>query len=444
MVPTNPCAFQTASDLLTLCCVPELSTVVESPSIVYPNLDTRTERGDGNDGIRTRTSSHEVNSPGVRSAFSGTTARTSRSAQELAGLFVDEMLDALPDLSDASDRVLRQLLSEQASNSTIADIRDHFQKPDSKASRKLRRLATVFQAQKDIYGNDFYINSALVLTALLGGRHASSVEYGPWRPDLLLQKANLSTLVMAVLTLSRKDDNDQTIEELERVFPNPFLSNFVGTQIMDISAGSSAIISDTFQIALELRTQVLILLLTRHIGEPNFDPDVILEQVFWQEPRTLKGWDLEGLRAGNLESIFSSAILRRLEHIRHCFSEDFPTSDTREFVNLNSLRTRFPWNTFVTEAVAWSRTCLEEIERQTKVCGGITNIQRALQIEIENQGSVNLTRIGDNRQDAQANSPPVEIDYEPPPELSNVPSDQFLQPRQAFTRATKLVATKTR
>ena len=397
----------------------DLPTVIEHPSIIYPDLTVPAENLNGEENRSAqRRSGHENKSPGGASAFSGTTARTSRSAQDLLGLNAEDMLDTLQDLSDASDKLLRLLLPASVSEAETNTMRNDFKNPESRLSKNFRRLCTSFRVPRDFYGNSFYIHGAAVLRTIFGVKRTANIAYGPWRPDAVLQKANLCSLLMTVLMAPEKAEGDQVIDELEPVFPAPFLHGFVTPELVTTHAGCSALNGDTLKIGLEIRTQYAIIQLTRNATQLNFDPDSVLFQVFYQTEDRLNGWDLAGMRAEAFSKDFEDMIKHRISLIRQSFSEIPQASRTGQLVDVNRLKAEFAWDEFVNELVAWSSTRLDELQRQINIVdGGAGNIKLALEQEVED---VNTKPIVD---DVDRNSPQVELDYEPPSELSQAPTE---------------------
>ncbi len=404
----------------------DLSTVTEHPSSIYPDLPISAENEEDS-GLGVKKAIQRRNllndkSPSIVSVFSGTTARTSRSAQELLSPDPVDMLDALEDLSDASDKLLRLLALPDTSNAAIDSMRRDLKDPESRMSKNLRRLCKSFLASRDLYGSNLYIHIPTVLRALLGGERTASITYGPWRPDPLLQKANICTLLLTVFESSQKLDGKQAIEELEQDFPISFLHSFVSPELLSAHAGSSALKEDTFNLGLELRTQYAIILLTRYIGRPNFDPDAILLQVFYQEKNRLRGWDVVGLRAEELPKGFEDMIQHRLNLIRKYFSEEPQASQLGELVDIERVKAQFSWDDFVAEVVAWSSARLDELQRQINVGngGGAENIKRTLELRVRNTLIANPASKGDAT-NVDESGPEVELNYDLPSERSQVP-----------------------
>ena len=388
---------------------PELSMVAEESNVGYPELaqDINTELETGENAVQG--AGQPTKSPGNVSVFSGTTARASNPGQELKNSNAQDMLDTLPDLSDAADKVLHWLLPQNISEDTIATMRADLQYPGSRISKNVKRLSNVLQAQKGIYGDfENYINIPAVVKALLGSDEIANLDAG-WRPEPLLHKANLTTLVMIITRSWGEKFNNDHFDFLESIFPAPFLSR--SSTIEDLS------------IAVEIRTQHFIMLSSRYTDVPNFDPDMFLSQVFFNDPPVLKGWHALGLRAEDLTKEHQALVHRRLQDIRRNFSNG-------RAVDLPSLKVAYPWNAFVTKVIAWSRARLEQIQSQIETHGGVDGIVQALSNETQTQvsaGAANMVEDG--------TSPLVELDYPSPSEFSHTTSDRSDVNRLAAMRA---------
>jgi len=375
--------------------------VAEESNIEYPVLAQNASAQLESAANAIQETNQSIKSPGNLSAFSGTTARTSNAVQELRNSNAQDMLDALPDLSDAADKLLRWLLPQDMSENTITIMRADLQYPGSRISKNVKRLSDVFQAQKGIYGDfESYINIPAVLKTLLGSDNVTNLD-AAWRPEPLLHKANIATFVGIIIRSWGEKFNNEHFDFLETIFPVPFLSR--SSRIEDLS------------VAVEIRTQHFIMLSSRYTDVPNFDPDMFLSQVFFNEPPVLKGWEVSGLRSEDLTKEQQALIRRRLQEIRRNFSNG-------RAVDLPSLKIAFPWNVFVTKVVAWSKARLDQIQNEVDAHGGAVGIVQAL--SNETQTSVSAGRADMNE---DGTSPLVDLglrNYPSPSQFSHTTSDQ--------------------
>ncbi|KAI9829408.1 MAG: hypothetical protein M1819_006345 [Sarea resinae] len=345
----------------------------------------------------------ESQSPGY-SVVSGATGQTTYSAQELSELDPRELLETLPDLSQASESVLKIIAPKQASPYDIAtSIAKDLQVPGSTTGRRLARMERNFQTVKEVFGSEHYIKTSIILRGLLQEMSANNIGVGPWRPDVILQKANIATLVSRVLTMQGgTQDAYQVTQLLDRIFPTPFLDSLMRpSDDSRANPGSSKLLQETFDLALNIRTQLLIVLLARLRSAPNYDPDRILTQVFFEAPveRSLelsqqedtlrngkvRGWDISGLGGAEneLSEEFTRFVHQRVQYIREFFPEDIRSIRSGDYADLERLEEAFPWTDFIAEVVSWSKQRLDEIERHLDAQGGAEAVRDLLEQEMQ-------------------------------------------------------------
>ena len=354
-------------------------------------------------------------SPGGASAFSGTTVRTSLPVQDAADPNTEGMLDALPDLSEAADKLLGCLVPSEISDAIIISKMTKLHTKGTTASVNWRRHRNAFQAQRELYGSDSYINPSAALKTLLGTKQLSEATSGPWRPDALFQKANLAVLASSIFT-RRWQEDDQFIEDLEQAFPRYFTEALASSDTL--MAGHSMLIMDTFQFALEVRTQYAIMLLARYSARPNFDSDVVLHQVFYKNEDVLKGWGVPGIHSEDLTDEFEDAVLKRLAQLREAFTDILENA----VAGIERLRATFPWSSFLHRTVAWISERMKEIEAQITASGGNQAICESLSDEVQR---LRWARPSMNYDD-------LVLNYEPPSEASNTASEHQNVASKAF------------
>jgi len=413
----------------------DLSMVPEDPSIAYPEIQVdREDEEDGEQPIEMGVNKPQANvlskSPGGVSAFSGTTARTSRSTQDLSDLSTEGMLDAFADLLSASDQMLRFLIPREISEASITAHMAQLQTKRSSANVNMTRLATMLSANRDMFGSESYIALQDILGTLVGKDLGSNDNPPPWRPDALLQKANLAVLASSIFSHSWRIQDAQLIEEIEQLFPMPFLEGFLASETP--LAGYSQLSNETFQLALDIRTQYAIMLLARHARQPNFDPNAVLLQVFYEDDKTLRGWGVRGLRAEDLTGEDQHTILLRLENLRATFARsehDFAT-DREPF------QSSIPWTTLVQQTISWINLRLAEINRQISVHRGAERIIEALRQEVQRARLANSSLNDDGANDA--GSPQILLEYDFPPEAETAAEPQDSPRKLTRTKTLKL------
>lgn len=348
-------------------------------------------------------------SPGGVSAFSGTTARTSHSAQDLSDLNTETLLDVFLDLSRASDKLLKCLMPREISEAFVHAHMAQLQTKNSSANKNFNRLATTLSVNKEVYASESYIRVQEVLQTLVGNNQEARTDTGPWRPDALIQKANLAHLASSILSRSWRTQDSRVVEELEEAFPSSFIEGFVNSETLQ--AGFSELVDETFELALAIRTQYAIMLLARHARQPNFDAGTVAAEIFLQDGRSLRGWDIPSLRARDLHAEAKATVRSRFR----IFSDTFANSGEDFLAGIELLQSLFPWSTFILQAVTWIDLRLKELDRQIADCQGANRMFEALQIAVQ---SASKSLIMNDHQNERG-SPPIVLEYDPPSEMAD-------------------------
>ncbi|KAL8721185.1 MAG: hypothetical protein Q9225_002071 [Loekoesia sp. 1 TL-2023] len=365
----------------------DLPEMEESSQVSYPELPRQntanTERAPG--AVR-RQSGQVPKSPGAASTFSGTTARISGSGQELSGGSAEDMTDALEDLLDASNKVLGLLVPREVSETSVQDVKGRLLDSKSKETKQLQRYTPNFQAQRVVYGDDRFINAPVIVRTVLGVSNIEDVRPGPRRMDPILYRANLASLTAFLMAPSSKNIEDAT-DELDKLFPKPFLQRFVAKASVGDIADGSALILVTFELAVEIRTRCFIDRAEHLVNEPGFDPDALLQQIFYRDSNTLDGWTVPGMRPEEIQynKDFKMLIINRLDQLRKTFSEiESP------FIDLEGLEKAFSRARLTAALIQWTQLRLREIELQLQSFGGAAGIVQAIRTTTTGGGQIAL------------------------------------------------------
>ncbi|KAL9009190.1 MAG: hypothetical protein Q9173_005757, partial [Seirophora scorigena] len=371
-----------------------LREVEESTPLKYPKLpqtdnDHSAQSNTGPGKIR-QPSAQPTKSPGGTSTFSGTTARISGSGHDLSATRAEDMIDALPDLFHASNKILDLVMPEELSESSVQIIKDQHSDLKSKQTRHLRRFVPNFQAQREVYGGDRFIDVPATVRAVLGVSKVNDVRPGPWRVDPVLYHANLASLITALVAQNGEDD-EQLMNRLDEAFPQAFVRFFVDDVTVDKVADGSALLRQSFELALEIRSRFFIDSARRLLNDSGLDPDELLGQVFYTERDMLKGWNVAGLRSDdiNRNEGFRMSIINRLDQLREAFSEEIRP------VDLDHLDQAVPYIRLSTVLLQWSRLRLREIGLQMQGFNGVAGILRAVQTTMRGEPSP-LDTMGNN------------------------------------------------
>jgi hypothetical protein len=326
-------------------------------------------------------------SPGGMSNLSGTTALTSQSEQKMADLDTGMIVELIPDLCREAFQLLDLLAPSKASPEFVETVIKELQVPGSGRGKRLRLRERTFDSTKENYGSELLIDPALILRKLFNDLEPGT---GDFRPDVILNAANIAAFVKELLVAQR--DNPSTMYLLQRVddvFPTPFLSGFE----VDPKFGSSALLEPTFKLALDLRTQTSIAIFKVYRDEMDFDPDELLAALFYEPPaqrnesltpyedlvrngqcRKMGGISAEALplSEGQVLDYQADEILKRVESIREAFNVE--GNGIIDYVDFDKLHERFPWTDFLTNIVQWCQLRLDEINKNIEKQGGIDNI----------------------------------------------------------------------
>ncbi|KAL8826974.1 MAG: hypothetical protein Q9170_007201 [Blastenia crenularia] len=364
--------------------VAELSEIEENSQIGYPTLPLRgaTDAEQARDPVQ-RNGEH-TKSPDGASTFSGTTARISGAAQELPASGLEDMIDALEDLSNASNKVLDLLMPREISEASVEELKGRLLDLKSKESKQLQRRSPNFQAQRAVYGDDRFINVPVTVRVILDVPKVENARPGPWRMDPILYQTNIVNFLTSLMT-SSGNNLEHTTNTLDVIFPKPFLGKFV-TEIREIAEGS-ALLPTTLALALEIRTRYFVNSAKQYIDEPSFDPDALLQRVFYRDNDALNGWNVEGLRSDDVDRsrVLKTTIINRLDQLRRTFSES-----EAPFIDLGVLEKDFSQARLMTAIIAWCQSRLQEIEQQLQSSGGVVGVVQAIRNVVAGTGQDTL------------------------------------------------------
>jgi hypothetical protein len=371
----------------------ELSVVAEDPE----NGDVE----DGQEEAGNKGLSHPSQSPGGMSQMSGTTAITSASAQtshttaELAGLDPTMVVEVLPDLWVSSLKLLALLAPANVSVELVDSTVRELKVPGSARAKRLMHREDKFRPDREKFGNDNYIRTSFILQKVFGSQEIGS--HMP-RPDAILQAANLATLVKDLLVAQKEGLSTYNLfSNLDTWFPESFVTHFED----NVYFGNSTMLEESFEMALEIRTQYIIVALLYHkAGEVDWNPDQVLAELFFDPParrtQLLSHFDdvarngrIKNLmRAGPANTEDQEAVIRkRVLEIRNTFRQSEDAAQAGDLVDFEQLEDQFPWSSFLAKAVQWTRSRLDEITESIRQQGGVDTLVKSLVETIKNNDS---------------------------------------------------------
>ncbi|PGG96853.1 hypothetical protein GX51_07633 [Blastomyces parvus] len=318
--------------------------------------------------------------------ITGTTLLATDSEHESRELDPSIMIEALPDLDNSAKNVLRILVPQ---NFSLTTILENLKNATFRA--RVKRVREMFEAQKKYFGGRHFIAVEATVNMI------PSLKHIPWYPHEFIQKTNLAQFALDLIPLdgNMSPSSEYTLSYLDESFPALFISSLLSPEEDRITTpGQSALLDETFQLGLELRTQRAIAELRS--GEQQVDvefaPDSILEIVFTafansdDESERLLGWKINGLRDenGGIPERFREEVLERRESIRNFFEVD----ESSTLVRFDELESMFPWSEFVDQACKWIRMRANEIDEQLGKQASLNEAVEILQIEVDRRSSL--------------------------------------------------------
>lgn len=284
----------------------------------------------------------------------------------------DMMMETLPDLERAAKNVLDYLVPSSADPVNIVNAAKRLVDPNSTQSKRLRHSQSNLAAQAKWFGSQAYIDVNHVSQLLTSALERKSVPVGKdWSADPILHQANCARLALEVLLANAGTDSaKRAIKNLEDMFPLPFMNDISESQ-GERAIGESSLRKDTFDLALELRTQSLILKLEEDQYKLDFLPDPAIRRHFFDvdafDDDTFDSSDapLLGLNIGRFRSSgdfpqqYRDAVCDRYNEILLLVSEAGDNS-----FDIKELKSAYRWQKFVLRAVQWLRKRIQEITQE--------------------------------------------------------------------------------
>ena len=239
-----------------------------------------------------------------------------------------------------------------------------------------------------------YIRPRAVRRALFGPeRDPSSSQSGL---DLVLYLANLLIFAKHMIETDRGQKKIwDTLRELDQTqFPQLFLPSLIDSP-SEVPTGESGLVNETFELALELRTQLAILCLERTSTDAVQNPEETLREVFYRPTEdeydfAIDGWGIPGLGGldGELSGEQQIRVEEQLNNIRNFFSISDQAEGEVETVDLDHLGATFSWRALVLQLLQWARLRHQELQQTIIRLGGISAIIQNIKAEIQQPNSI--------------------------------------------------------
>lgn len=325
---------------------------------------------------------------------------------EAESLDPEAMEDSIGDLNAQAGNLLRQFKHDSghpdALQSLITELRDTISERRLKANKCWDNLS---RTQANFAANSTYLKPHIILRKLLRlkATRATPKSARSWRPDDLICKANLAILAYGLLTIEVRTGLHAQLEALDLIFPSPFLLGFDGSGGRR-QAGHSALVSRTFDFALELRTFLILeniqqekvhdvrsaASMIQHTMlrvEDDEETDLITLQEALRTNVHAKGWDLLPEPQDHESGIYADSIIERTQELVDLLFEggNVPASNasTVSRNGLDRLREKYSLERFQIHLLEWVNVRLKEIEGNVRRAGGIDEILNSLEQKIQ-------------------------------------------------------------
>ncbi|KAH5225109.1 hypothetical protein HBI62_112170 [Parastagonospora nodorum] len=324
-------------------------------------------------------------SPGAASEMSGTTAISSFSMIEAEFLEPKYILKHMRKLCESAREFLEHLAPDGGNKKDDIQNIQEIQKPDSDFTEEYRDFNDELNVHLKHYKSEehSYIHVKAVHRVLFGAHpEFASAQTGL---DLILYMANLLVFAKQMIHSDRSEKQIwNALRQLDNSFPSQFMRS-LEREIVSTIAGDSGMLQETFDLALELRTQLAILVLEKSAGDGDFNPDETILEVFYRsepsqsgEGSLLRGWNIQALGGEDsaLPQQLEARVSERISAIRRFFPRGDDSLERDDIVDLDGLSAEFPWLATILRLLHWVRHRHRELFSIIDEIGGPTAIVR--------------------------------------------------------------------
>lgn len=331
-------------------------------------------------------------SPGAASEMSGTTAISSFSMVEAEFLEPKYILKHMRKLCESAREFLEHLAPDNGSLDNDLHNIQEIQKPDSDFTEEYRDFNDELNVHLKHYKSEehSYIHVRAVHRVLFGvNPDLAAAQSGI---DLILYLANVLVFAKQMIHSNRSEKQIwDALRQLDNSFPSQFMRS-LEPEILSTDAGDSAMLKSTFDLALELRTQLAILVLEKSATDSIFNPDEVISEVFYRselsqegEGSLFRGWNILALGGEDsaLPHQLEALVVERLNTMREFFPRDDASLDRGDVVDLEGLGENFPWEATILQLLHWVRFRHRELFASIDKLGGPTSIVHSVKHFIE-------------------------------------------------------------
>lgn len=307
-----------------------------------------------------------------------TTAKTSFSLEEIADLDPDTIVFVMPGLASAADELAKLLVPTDPRARSA--VRREILTPRTKHNKLYNNCVNVIRVHKGNFGSTEYVQPSIVLRTLLGVQSMRDVPQGPWRPDSVIYKINLSTMLRNVLILQGDDGpNDEASLDLLSDLDVNFGSAIAGPVFDD----------QAFRLCLSLLRQLCIARVAMGSDEATFDPRTMVESTFYagDQDGVLVFKHRNVLHMLNLSPELMADCDMMIQNSASEFIDIFAQASQDDLGDiLDHFRAEYPWPQFADQVVEYYLARKQILEEQIAAVGGVEQIKSVLEEEVERRG----------------------------------------------------------
>ncbi|EME41361.1 hypothetical protein DOTSEDRAFT_73698 [Dothistroma septosporum NZE10] len=305
------------------------------------------------------------------SAMSGTTAKTSFSQEELELLDHEIMVKELPQLAKAAQDLAQLLLPDglETQPGTWKEVK----RTGSKRHRHHQRFLFLLNTYKQSFGTMPYIRPDLVLRGVLSMPDVAELPSAPWRPDNILLKINLATMLNHLLVtcdISNWTSQCSTaLEQLLVAFP------------ACITGGEFS--RPALEFYLNLAAQVVITHLEASSNSaPTFSPYETIDDTFFDGEGVFRHEETLGIsRLGEADQRSAFGMVK---HLAEALKAPFKAGNAKDAtVGVGRLKAQFRWDSFQDHTVRYAHAWSTQLQQSIAQAGGIDRILDGLGQEVQ-------------------------------------------------------------
>ncbi|OQE29723.1 hypothetical protein PENSTE_c002G05210 [Penicillium steckii] len=342
------------------------------------------------------------------------------------------MVDELPGLQEASDRLLNLLKTNAPDPRQVVDAAKKLANPRNTENKRLKPAIRKLISQMKPFGSQRFIDveavQGIIPTVQLKGAQR------PWSMSPALQRANCARLATDVLLASIGSQSpDETIRALETQFPAPFLSEIVQGNNKPLPVGGSVASGPIFEMALEIRTQFAIAELQRRENEKGFDARSVLESVFYGDGNSPDNAALRGFNpVGALSDEYGRLPDQFQDKVSDRFSElDYSLSDDDGNPNIKVLKSSY-WSRFLVCTARFIQRRDKELREITESQPPFDDVREGVEKMIQGEKIQDEQELSDQEHSGVASA----ADRSSPPAVN--PDDEEHEPDNEDSRGSEL------